>query len=73
MKKALVSPNEIKRISETDTGYRVAQISDSEFEVASPLFWIDVADDTTTEKVYNPNNQQLVDEWYPPIPEEPTE
>lgn len=73
MKKALISPNETRRISETETGYRVAQVSDNEFQVASPLFWIDVPDDTLTEKVYNPSNQQLVDEWIPPLPEEPIE
>lgn len=66
MKKALISPSEPRRISETETGYRVAQISDTEFEVASPLFWIDVPDDTPTHKVYNPVTQELVDEWIPP-------
>ena len=66
-KKALISPSETKRISETETGYRVADIVDAEFDVASPLFWIDVADDTTTDKVYNPSNQQLVDEFIPTI------
>lgn len=65
-KKALISPSETRRISETETGYRVADVVDTEFVVASPLFWIDVPDDTTTFKVYNPSNQQLVDEWIPP-------
>ena len=65
-KKALISPSETRRISETETGYRVADIVDAEFDVASPLFWIDVPDDTTTFKVYNPSNQQLVNEWLPP-------
>lgn len=65
-KKALISPSESRRISETETGYRIADIVDTEFEVASPLFWIDVPDDTTTEKIYNPSNEQLVDEWIPP-------
>lgn len=74
MKKALISPNELRMISETDTGYRIADVVDTEFEVASPLFWIDVADDTTTKKVYNPSNEQLVDMWRPLPPiEEPTE
>ena len=65
-KKALISPSETRRISETETGYRVADIVDAEFDVASPLFWIYVPDDTTTFKVYNPSNQQLVDEWISP-------
>lgn len=68
MKKALISPNETKKISETVTGYRIADVVDAEFDVASPLFWIDVPDDTTTRKVYNPSNQQLVDEWFPSEP-----
>lgn len=34
--KALITPNEI-----IEQGYRVAQICEIEFEVASPLFWID--------------------------------
>lgn len=67
MKKALVSPNETRMISETETGYRIADIVDAEFDVASPLFWIDVPDDTLTNKVYNPSNQQLVDEFIPTI------
>ena len=72
MKKALVSPNEIRRISETETGYRIADVTDAEFDVASPMFWIDVPDDTTTEKVYNPSNQELVDIFIPPVPEPDT-
>ena len=31
--------------------------------MASPMFGIDVPDDTTTNKVYNPSNQELVDEF----------
>ena len=70
MKRALIDPNSRKLISETETGYRIADIVDAEFEVANPLFWIDVPDDTTTHKAYNPNNQQIVDVWYPPEPTE---
>lgn len=57
-------------ISATETGYRIADITDAEFDVASPMFWIDVPDDTSPKKIYNPSNQQLVDEWYPPLPTE---
>ena len=67
MKKALISPQETKMISETEIGYRIADIVDAEFDVASPLFWIDVPDDTQTNKLYNPSNQQLVDEFIPTI------
>lgn len=31
---------------------RVAEISDSEFEVAPPLFWVDCADDIVAQDVY---------------------
>ena len=34
--KALISPNEI-----VETGCRVAEICENEFEVAKPLFWIE--------------------------------
>lgn len=73
MKKALISPDQLKMITETETGYRIVDVVNEEFDVASPLFWVDAPDDTTTKKAYNPNNQQIVDVWYPPIPEEPTE
>jgi len=70
MKKALISPSESRKISETEYGYRIADVVDTEFDVASPMFWIDVPDDTTTYKCYNPSNQQLVDMWIPPEPVE---
>lgn len=34
--KALISPLEPRY-----TGYRIASVNENEFEVASPLFWID--------------------------------
>lgn len=41
MKKALISP-----VEKRDNGYRIVQVveSDQEFEIASPLFWMDCAD-----------------------------
>jgi hypothetical protein len=40
---ALISPNEIQVGFNGETlGIRVAQLSDSPFPVAEPLFWIDV-------------------------------
>ena len=72
MKKALVSPNETRRISETEIGYLIADVVDVEFDVASPMFWIDVPDDTAKQKVYNPSNQELVDIFIPPVPEPDT-
>lgn len=56
MKNALISPNEqVSYISAWDgqtpvftvLGQRVAQVSDAQFEVAPPLFWLECADDVT--------------------------
>lgn len=57
MKNALISPNEqVSYISAWDgkkpvytvLGQRVAEVADAQFEVASPLFWIECADDVTS-------------------------
>ena len=75
MKKALISPNEIcyGNAEKTQSGHRIAQVCDSEFAVANPLYWIDVADDTNTRKYYDPNDQQVKDIYVPtevePLPE----
>lgn len=53
MKNALISPNEPR-----ETGYRVAEISDTTFEVASPLFWVECVDDIVANEY-----------WYDPISE----
>lgn len=48
--KALISPDEkIYDLENTIIGDRVAGFHDEQFEVASPLFWIDV-DDSLAEK-----------------------
>lgn len=78
MKKALISPAEIRYGDEqqTQSGYRIAEVTDAEFVVAEPMFWIDVADDITADsKYYDPADQQLKDIWRPSPPpvEEPTE
>jgi len=75
MKKALISPSETQYGNEerTQSGYRIAEVTDTEFPVASPMFWIDVADDTKSGvKYYDPLDQQLKDVWKP-LSEEPTE
>jgi hypothetical protein len=66
MKKALISPSETIYGDEyhITSGYRIAQICDIEFEVASPLFWIDVPDGTTGDKYYDPVDQQLKDGYF---------
>jgi hypothetical protein len=58
---ALISPNEqVSYISAWDEqkpvytvlGQRVAQVSDNQFEVAPPLFWLACADDVTAMGFY---------------------
>ena len=53
--KALISPIEPRQ-----TGYRVAEISESGFEVAEPLFWVDCADtDKADQCWYDPADQTI--------------
>jgi hypothetical protein len=44
--KALISPNE-----PVSTGYRVAEVTETEFEVAQPLFWVE-CDSTVIANMY---------------------
>ena len=76
MKKALVSPNEsVSYISEwvpvsTNVytpvittivgGERVAEVMDTPFEVASPLFWVDCPDNTVADQFYYESQTQQV-------------
>ena len=72
MKRALVSPSETRFGNEeqTETGYRIAEITDTEFPVADPMFWIDCPDDTNpTLKYYDPADQQIKNIWVEPDPE----
>ena len=67
MKKALISPNEspIQYISgwqdvppyqpiysNYPNSCRVAEVCDTEFEIAPPLFWVDCADDVVADQFY---------------------
>jgi len=66
MKNALISPNEsVSYISgwteETNhkeiyttisNGYRIAEVNDAQFEVASPLFWVECSDDIISHEFY---------------------
>lgn len=55
MKKALVSPNEIR-----EAGYRVAEVAEVAFEVAAPLFWVDCADDVQADVyLFNPQTNSI--------------
>lgn len=52
MKKALISPNEPVINFDGTTGYRVAEVTTNEFEVAPPLFWTDCDDSCVADLWY---------------------
>ena len=55
MKQALISP-----IEPRETGYRVAEVSNQSFEVASPLFWVECADDVKADQFwYDPSDDTI--------------
>lgn len=56
--KALVSPNE-----KLDKGVRIVSISDAEFDVPTPLFWVDIANDATIDSHYYDMDTQAVVEF----------
>lgn len=74
MKKALISPNETVSYISGWTGStppqpiytlipnaeRVAEVADTPFEVASPLFWVDCADDVVADRWYYDSVQQII-------------
>jgi hypothetical protein len=63
MKKALISPLEI-----VSTGFRIAQVENTTFEVAEPLYWVDCPDDCNATTWYY-NESELACEPIPiPIP-----
>ena len=64
MKHALISPNEPR-----ETGYRVAGVQDDAFEIASPLFWVDCADDVVQDLYwFDPSDNTI--KLLEPLPEE---
>lgn len=67
--KALISPNEIIYSQDgTALGFRIAQVSNSTFEVALPLFWTDCPDDCIPYNYYYSDGQ-----FHVIPPPEPTE
>ncbi len=56
MKKALISPIEPRLDNEGNSGYRVTFVSDDEFEVAHPLFWVECPDDCVQDQWVYVNN-----------------
>jgi len=60
--KALIAPNE-----PVNVGYRVAQVSQAIFEVASPLFWVDCEDNVVADLWYFDPVDSAIKEL--PVPE----
>jgi hypothetical protein len=53
--KALISP-----VEQRETGYRVAEVSYNNFDVAPPLFWVDCADDVVADVYwYDPSDNSF--------------
>lgn len=50
MKKALISPIEVRSDNNGNEGVRVAAVIDEEFPVAHPFFWVDCPDDCVQDK-----------------------
>jgi hypothetical protein len=66
--KALVSPSEIAHSYDGSAlGQRIAQVIDTEFPIAPPLFWVDCPDDCVADVWYYSNGQCLPK----PLPPEP--
>lgn len=61
MKNALISPNEqVYKYDGTLLGVRVAEVCDTPFEVAPPLFWVECADDVVADQFYYDTNTQTI-------------
>jgi hypothetical protein len=65
--KALISTQEAVTNFDGTTGYRVADVHETGFEVANPLFWIDCADDVLADRFY----YDPVDSAIKAVPERP--
>ena len=60
MKSALISPNEPR-----ESGYRIADIADVPFEVASPMFWIECSDTIKADLFwYDPSDSSIKETPY---------
>ena len=83
MKNALISPNEsVSYISGwTDGKYpqpiysvipnaeRIAEVAESTFEIAPPLFWVECADDVIADQFYYDSATSLIQKIPDPAPE----
>ena len=61
--KALISPFEPR-----ETGYRVAQVEQQEFQVAPPLFWVTCANDVVADQFWYDPSDQIIKVTPPYIP-----
>lgn len=61
MKNALISPNEqVYKYDGTLLGIRVAEVSNTTFEVNPILFWVECADDVVADKFYYDTETQTI-------------
>jgi len=61
MKNALISPNEqVYKYDGTLLGGRVAEVSDTTFEVNPILFWVECADDVVADRFYYDTETQTI-------------
>ena len=68
--KALISPQEVVSYFDGTNGYRVADTSQTGFEVASPLFWVDCSGDVVADQFYyDPVSNDIKAVPVPPPPE----
>jgi hypothetical protein len=69
MKHALISPNETAYSYDgTALGQRVAEVADTSFEVAPPLFWAECSDDVVADQFYYTGGEILPVPPPPPPP-----
>jgi hypothetical protein len=70
MKQALISPAEkVYKYDGTLLGERVADVADTSFEVAPPLFWTPCADDVVADQWYFDPSTSSIN----PVPVKPVE
>jgi len=61
MKNALISPHEqVYKYDGTLLGIRVAEVSDTTFEVNPILFWVECADDVVADQFYYDTQTQTI-------------
>lgn len=65
--KALISSEEVVTNFDGTTGYRVAEVHETGFEVAEALFWVDCANDVVADQFY----YDPVDSTIKPVPTRP--